>query len=297
MNKQRGFTLIELLVVIAIIALLMALLMPALERAREQAKRMICLNNLKELTFGWLLYTEDNEGKIVNGGPQGNDTWIGRAYIPTDPANDHYNERPWIGRAWANGYQNGNKVAPDLQKQAIKDGAMWPYIKSLKVYRCPTGLAGEMCTYAAMDGVNGLSRKNQGTIADGCWAKHTDDIRRPPKRIVFIDEGWVTPDSFAVNYRGGNQEKWWDDPPVRHGDGTAQSFADGHSDWMKWKGAWTVAYGLATIGIHPQNHYSPGAGIPNDPSFVPPPASKPGPDWEDLYWLQRGCWGKLGYTP
>ena len=294
MNKQRGFTLIELLVVIAIIALLMALLMPALERAKEQAQRMICLNNLKELTFGWLLYADDNEGKLVNGAPQGGQNWIGRAMIPT--SGDHANERPWIGRAWAQGYGQGNKVLPDLQKQAIKDGAMWPYIKSLKVYRCPTGLAGEMVTYAAMDGVNGLRR---GAIQDEHWMKNMTAFRRPHSRIVFIDEGWVTPDSFAVVYRPtqstAQNELWWDDPPVRHGDGTAQSFADGHSDWKKWEGRWTVEYGRATIGIHPQNFYPPGAGIPNDPSFVPPPATDA--DYRDLYWLQRGNWGELIYTP
>jgi len=51
MNEQRGFALIELLVVIAIIALLMAILIPALHRAREQGKRVVCLNNLKQLTL------------------------------------------------------------------------------------------------------------------------------------------------------------------------------------------------------------------------------------------------------
>jgi prepilin-type processing-associated H-X9-DG protein len=133
---------------------------------------------------------------------------------------------------------------------------MWDYVAMLKIYRCPTGLAGEYATYAAMDGVNGLQRG--GTKTDEHFMKNLNMIRKPHSRIVFIDEGWVTPDSFAVNFTGGNQETWWDDPPVRHGDGTSQSFADGHSDWMKWKGSWTVAYGRATIGIHPQNHYPPG---------------------------------------
>jgi len=276
--KRKGFTLIELLVVIAIIAILMAILMPALSRVKEQGKRAACLANLRQLTLTWIMYADDNDDRLVNGEAyNGGD---GLAPVPTGGI--HAGEQWWTGDDCAPGYQSGEQLPEQLQLKAIGAGALYPYCKNAKLYRCPTGIRGEMRTYTITDAMNGLRR--EGTYSGNVgarvgrtvlWVKKRSEITSPGPsfRLVFLDEGRVTPDSYACHYVN---PRWWDPPFVRHGDGSNVSFADGHADYWKWKGKKTLETGKMVNPLHQM--------VPVTPE-----------EKEDLETMQKGVWGRLGY--
>ena len=59
-NTVKGFTLLEMLMVVTVTAALAALLLPVLVRVKAQAKRSVCMNNLRQIGFGVRMYADDS---------------------------------------------------------------------------------------------------------------------------------------------------------------------------------------------------------------------------------------------
>jgi prepilin-type N-terminal cleavage/methylation domain-containing protein/prepilin-type processing-associated H-X9-DG protein len=291
--SRRGFTLIELLVVIAIIAILMAVLMPALNRAREQGRRAVCQGNLKNLSLGWIMYADENGDKIVNGA--GGFHYLASGAMTNNGADPGIVERAWVGKGWQDDYANPNIINAAVNKAAqllaIQQGALWPVVKDEGCYKCPTGRRAEFITYSLVDAMNGLNgASGRGAVSTGgnhvtavgnrvgrtvLWIKRRTEISSPgpSERMAFIDEGAMTPDSFAVHY---DQNAWWDNPMVRHGDGTTASWADGHVVHYKWNAVETIEFGRNN-----RDHYGNGF-TPTTPEGQ-----------QELREFRRWVWGKI----
>jgi len=231
-KRNEAFTLIELLVVIAIIAVLMAILMPSLNRAREQGKRAACLGNLKQLQLAWTMYADDNDEKIVNGDTEE------YGDMTSGPANIHYQELAWVRKDWDSSMTKKQKEA------AIRNGALFPYLKTINVYKCGTGrsIQNECRMYSIVDGMNCIVL-GSFTASGVKLVKRRTQIKYPALRSVFLDDGGTGGSTLGGWSVWPDRYEWWDPPPIRHGEGTTFSFADGHAEHLKWKDHRTVEFG------------------------------------------------------
>jgi len=238
-RTRSGFTLVELLVVIAIIGLLVALLLPAIQSARAASRKSTCLNNLRTLSQGLLLYENAKKefppGALCRGtfGVRDKGVFTWSAFLlPFIGESALYDAvQPWVGAPCDPNYNGVNlSEAGDVAALAVA-------ATQLSVFRCPEDSGPTTCTDPAQ---TDLKNDYLLDVAVSNYVAAMRAVSTPSTQTAWTSLSDPTHGGFMVNTKVKMKNVT---------DGTSKSIAIGERVWMFRGSTSTVKnYAAAWVG-------------------------------------------------
>jgi prepilin-type N-terminal cleavage/methylation domain-containing protein/prepilin-type processing-associated H-X9-DG protein len=233
---RAGFTLVELVVVVAMVGLLASMLAPTMARTKPNSASFQCQNNLRQLTFAWKMYADDNTGSLVYnrdgsvGYSAGNESWVG-GFLDYTANPDNTNTALLIDH---NKYPYG--------------AFLGPYIKTPLAFKCPADRSTAPMAGGAQPRVRSISMNNfvgTGSRAWNTFSRYAlctrfEQIKSPGYMFVFLDEREDSINDGCFITDPDTRYIIIDYPASYHNNAGGFSFADGHAEIHRWKDSRTM---------------------------------------------------------
>jgi prepilin-type processing-associated H-X9-DG protein len=224
-SNGAGFARQDLLASAAVLLLLLAIQVPLLGGGQAADASATCRNNLRRLIQAWLMYAEENRGRITpNNGSNPNEplgTWVAG----------------WLD--YTASFDNVNVAY--LMAGNERHGMLGPYLKDASVFRCPSDASQVTIFGRRQNRVRSVAMNNWMGGSAYCGQSNFREFRKTSDIIGLApSDAWVIMDQredsindawFAVNML----ENLVEFPGSYHNGGANLAFSDGHVGYRAWQ--------------------------------------------------------------